>query len=49
MDSQTFVRVQTVSPNPGPNVVSYSAVVPDVRSLDTGIPAAAFEDFPVAV
>jgi hypothetical protein len=32
--------------DPGPNVVSYSATTPDVLSL-AGVPAAAFEDFPI--
>lgn len=34
-------------PEPGPNVVDYAAAPPDVVSLATGIPAAAFTDFPV--
>lgn len=48
-DASAFVRLQRLNPNPGPNVVAYTAVVPDVRSLDTGLPAAPFEDFPVSV
>lgn len=47
--SQVQWAGSNVGPSLGPNVVDYSATIPDVTALVGGLPAAAFSAFPVTI